>query len=495
MAALLCPSLYQVNTRVWLNDLSRGLGRPATLDDVPDDAIDQVASWGFDYVWLLSVWQTGLAGQQVSRANAQWRREFQETLPDLREEDIPGSGFAITGYDAHQALGGDAALSRLRARLARRGLKLMLDFVPNHTALDHPWVASHPEYFITGTELDLARAPGNFTRVKGANGDLLLAHGRDPYFPGWPDTLQLNYGNPQTQEAMTRVLEKIAAQCDGVRCDMAMLVLPEVFERTWGVSAADFWPRAIHRVRRLHPGFCFLAEVYWDLEWRLQQQGFDYTYDKRLYDRLHAGNARLVREHLLANLDYQARLARFLENHDEPRAAATFSFAKHQAAAAIAYLSPGLRFFHQGQFEGRSKRMSPHLGRAPVEPLNAELKAFYQRLLALLKRPLLRQGQWCLLENLPAWRGNHSCDAFVNFAWHQPEGGRLLVAVNFAPHQSQCRVRLPFADLSGATLRLRDQLSSDVYERDGEELTQSGLYLDMRPWQAAAYEFSSGPLD
>jgi hypothetical protein len=179
--------------------------------------------------------------------------------------------------------------------------------------------------------------------------------------------LQLNYGNPATNDVMTAELVKIAGQCDGVRCDMAMLVLPDVFERTWNIRAQPFWPDATRRVREHAPGFTFMAEVYWDLEWTLQQQGFDYTYDKRLYDRLRDGHARPVREHFHAGLDYQNKLARFLENHDEPRAAATFAPDVHQAAAIITFLSPGLRFFHQGQFEGRRKRISPHLVRAPVE--------------------------------------------------------------------------------------------------------------------------------
>jgi len=280
------PSLYQVNTRVWLNGLARGRGRLATLDDVPGEELDRLAGMGFDWIWLLSVWRTGEAGRAVSRANPEWRREFLRTLPDLREEDIGGSGFAICGYTVHPGLGGDAALARLRERLRQRGLRLMLDFVPNHTALDHPWVEEHPEYYVAGSELDLTRAPRDYAWVKGRGGDRVLAHGRDPYFPGWPDTLQLDYGNPATRAAMAGELLRIAGQCDGARCDMAMLVLPEVFERTWGRKTAPFWPQAIARVRERFPRFTFLAEVYWDLEWTMMQQGFDYAYDKRLYDRL-----------------------------------------------------------------------------------------------------------------------------------------------------------------------------------------------------------------
>jgi len=489
MSESLHPSLYQVNTRVWLTERSRALGRPATLDDVPDDELDRIAATGFDWVWLLSVWRTGPAGQKVSRENGEWRREFEDTLPDLREDDIAGSGFAITGYVVDQRLGGDAALARLRERLRARGLRLMLDFVPNHTALDHPWVESHREYYVAGSEPDLARTPQNYVRVKRMHGGaLLLAHGRDPYFPGWPDTLQLDYSNPATQEAMIGELGKISGQCDGVRCDMAMLVLPDVFERTWGRRAPLFWPEATRRVRERAPGFRFMAEVYWDLEWTMLQQGFDYAYDKRLYDRLREGHARPVREHLYAGLDYQARMARFLENHDEPRAAATFAPDMYEAAAVITYLSPGLRFFHQGQREGRRKRISPHLVRAPIEPVDERLRSFYDRLLAVLRQPVVRDGRWRLLECVPAWEGNPTWDGFIAWAWEGTDGQRRLIAVNYSGNQGQCYVRLPFSDLPGRAVRLADQLGPASYDRDGGDLAARGLYLDVPPWGHHAFD-------
>jgi glycosidase len=157
MSDLRYPSLYQINTRVWLTALSRAPGKRATLDDIPDAELDRLSVLGFDWIWFLSVWQTGPAAQQVSRSNARWRKEFQDTLPDLKEEDIAGSGFAIQNYTVHRDLGGAAALARLRQRLQKRGLKLMLDFVPNHMAPDHPWIDEHPDYFVHGNETDLAR--------------------------------------------------------------------------------------------------------------------------------------------------------------------------------------------------------------------------------------------------------------------------------------------------------------------------------------------------
>ena len=484
------PSLYQINTRVWLTQLSEKLGKPATLDDIPDVDLDRLGEMGFDFVWFLSVWQTGLASQRISRSLPELRKEFEATLPDLRNTDIEGSGFAITGYTVHPKLGGNPALSRLRERLRQRGLRLILDFVPNHTGLDHPWVEEHPAYYVAGTEEDVLRSPNNYGWASRRNGDLVLAYGRDPYFPGWTDTFQLNYGNRATQKAMRDVLLRIAAQCDGVRCDMAMLLLPEVFERTWGVSAEPFWPQAIAQVHDKYPEFCFMAEVYWDLEYTLQQQGFSYTYDKRLYDRLRDGHARPVREHFHAELDYQNKSARFLENHDEPRAVTVFSSDVHKAAAVITYFCPGLRFFHQGQFEGRQKRISPHLVRAPVEPIDELLASFYANLLLAVRERVVREGRWELLECAPAWDGNWSFDSLIAFAWEMNQE-RLLVAVNYSVNRSQGYVKLSFRDLPNHKWKLKDLLSDTVYERKGSDLHERGLYLDEPGWKAQVFALTA----
>jgi glycosidase len=415
------PSLYQINTRVWLTGLSRALGRRATLDDIPDTELDRLAELGFDWVWLLSVWQTGPAAQAISRAHAGWRREFAETLPDLADDDIAGSGFAIQAYTVHRDLGGAEALARVRQRMQQRGLKLMLDFVPNHMAPDHDWIDTHPDYFVSGSEADLARAPHNYCRVQTKNGPLILAHGRDPFFDGWPDTLQLNYGNPALQQAMIDELKSIAGQCDGVRCDMAMLVLPDVFERTWGIRTEPFWPKAAEAVRREHPHFLFMAEVYWDLEWTMQQQGFDYAYDKQLYDRLR----------------------------------------------------------------------DTHLVRAPQEPVDASVQGFYEKLLAVLRQPVFRDGTWSLIELVPAWDGNWTSDCLIVWCWQRDDGERRLVVVNYAGNQSQCYVRIPFVDVIGRTVRLRDLMGSASFDRDGHEVATRGLYLDLPPWGYHVFELTA----
>jgi hypothetical protein len=235
-----------------------------------------------------------------------------------------------------------------------------------------------------------------------------------------------------------------------------------------------------------------MAEVYWDLEWNILEQGFDYAYDKRLYDRLRDGNTRQVHDHLRAGLDYQDRLVRFLENHDEPRAAATFTPGKHEAAAIITYLSPGLRFLHQGQFDGQRKRISPHLIRAPMEPVDPKVRMFYDKLMDVLRQPIVRVGQWRLLNCMIAWDGNWTNDCIIAWTWQLADGRQWLVAVNYADNQSQCYVQLhpnclPFPD-SGRVVQFKDLMGPADYHRDRNDLLARGLYLDLPPWGYHVFE-------
>jgi len=483
------PLLYQVNARVWLGELARALGRPATLDDIPDHELDQLRDRGFDLLYLLGVWDMGAAGIEISRTQPEWQEEFRRILPDLREEDICGSPFAVRAYETPEGLGGSEALGRLRARLHRREMGLILDFVPNHTALDHPWTISHPDFYVHGTAEDLERHPDRYVQLSG--GETILAHGRDPHFPAWPDTLQLNYADDGLRLAVQNELKKILESCDGIRCDTAMLITPVVFRKTWGIDIPPFWPEAISIARLRHPGMLLIAEVYWNMEWELQTQGFDFTYDKPLYDRLRMGDAPQVKAHLGADLEFQHHSVRFLENHSEPRVAALLTPGRHRAAAVVAYLSPGLHFFHQGQLEGAKIRPSAHLCRLPVEPIDEGLNDFYAGLLECLRHPVVRTGEWHLLDPEPAWLGNWTDDCFVASCWEDEAPRRIVVVTNYADVKAQCYLPLPFAGLEGSYWRLRDILNDTQYDRAGEELQSPGLYLDLPPWGYHVFELVS----
>lgn len=476
------PKLYQINARVWINRYTRQIGRPATLDDVADDELDALAELGFDWIYLLGVWQNGEASRRIAQADERLREEFVQVLPDLEDADICGSCFAVAAYEVNPALGDESALRHLRQRLRSRNMRLMLDFIPNHTALDHPWAFNLPEYYVPGNETDIAKEPQNYIRLQTILGERILAHGRDPYFPGWSDTLQLNYGNPNVQSAMIHIAEKIAELCDGLRCDMAMLLLPQVFESTWGIKIEPFWIRLTQTIRAQRPDFTFLAEVYWELERELQRQGFDYTYDKGFYDLLLRQQARPLREHLRAQSTNADKMVRFLENHDEARAASVFSLSVHRAAATAAYSLPGLRFFQDGQLEGYPKRIPMQLCRAPDHPADEELKRFYRQLLRCLDHTALQSGNWVLIEPSPAWDGNATWEDFMISLWTTPEDSALLAVVNYSPHPSQCYARLPWGRLADYSWRLEDLFSPARYWLPGERLISPGLYLNLPPW-------------
>ena len=484
--------LYQINTRTWLHEIAPETGSPATLDDIPDQALDRIARFGFDWVWLLGVWETGPAGREVARSDPSWRPEMEEALPDLIEDDILGSPFSIRSYTASPDYGGDEALSRLRTRLRERGIRLMLDFVPNHTALDHPWTDQHPEFYVAARDSDPDAAAGHFLELETAGSPRRLAHGRDPHFPPWPDTLQLNIRHAGCREAVRNELLSVAERCDGVRCDMAMLLLPEVFKETWGDLSLpadgsepiddNFWLSAIPEARRDHPEFILVAEVYWNLERALLKQGFDYAYDKSLYDLLRNQDVEWTRVHLDKQWDLLPKSVHFLENHDEPRAAAVFAPDVLRAAATVSLLSPGLRLIQEGQIRGIRRPVSVHLRRRPEEPADMGLLEFYLRLFSVLRREEVRNGHWRYLECERAWDSNPTWQHFIAFAWHGKNKERLLVCVNYSPTQAQCFVPMRAFELDRTEVLLNDLMSAASFRRDGAELAAEGLYLDMPAW-------------
>ncbi len=470
------PSLFQINTKALLSTL----GDRATIDAIPNSLLDSLAEKGIDWVWLLGVWSIGPTGREISLSHKEWHREYRTALPDLKEGDICGSPFAVANYNVEPSLGGDAALARFRERLEQRGMNLLLDFVPNHIGFDHPWVTQRPDFLIQGTEEDLAKHPDCWAQV----GESIFAHGRDPNYPGWPDTLQLNFFNPHLRAAVIGELRKVAARCSGVRCDMAMLLEPEVFHRTWsGRDTYDgdfwrpFWPEAIQAVQRDTPEFVFLAEVYWGYEGKLQEHGFTYTYDKTLYDRLLHRQPQGVFSHLKAPLSFLARTAHFLENHDEPRIASKISPDEHRAAATLSFLAPGLRFFHHGEWEGKKIRIPVHLNRGPKEVPDETIERIYDILVPIINSPVGKNGTWHLLEPTEAWPGNPTHMNFLSY-YIAHESGDLFVVVNYADYQGQCRIRVPETVDVGRSVVLRDHFSDAQYMREGVELTTDGMYFD-----------------
>jgi hypothetical protein len=484
------PAIYEINTWVWLDELSRKLGKRVDLATLPEAEWDALAARGFDAVWLMGVWERSPAGIEISMANPGLVADFRRALPDFSAADNVGSPYCVRGYEVDEHLGGRKALAVARRRLGERGLRLILDFVPNHVAPDHPWVADHPDYFVRGSAEDVRNDRASFVEIGGK----VIARGRDPFFPAWPDVLQLNAFNAGLRQAVVETIADIAEQCDGIRCDMAMLMLNSIFERTWGARAGarpadDYWRTVIAAVKRKKAEFRFIAEAYWDLEWELQQQGFDYCYDKKLYDRMEHADAESVRQHLLADSAYQDRMVRFIENHDEPRAAASFPAGKGRAAAVAILTLPGARLLHEGQLAGARVRLPVFLARRPAEPVDGDLVAFYDSLLKATRGELFRNGEWRLCER-SGWQDNPSSRDILPWCWVK-DGERALVVVHFGEGRAQARVHVPWDDLRGKSWRLEDAVSGEAYERSGDEMGSAGLYVDLGPWQCHVFRLSA----
>lgn len=485
------PHLYEISAWPWLERLSRQARKPITLADVPGATWDGLAKSGMDCIYLMGVWKRSAVGRLMGRTDPSLIAEYDRALPGWGMADVPGSPYCIQAYEPDPRMGGWKGLDKARRELANRGMTLVLDFVPNHMGFDHEWIRTNPEYFVQGT-LDNYRAePILYHPVEDPDGSAVrfIACGRDPFFPPWRDVAQLNYFNPATREAMIGVLTTIAEHCDGVRCDMAMLVLNDVFAQTWAqrvdllwkTPEAEFWPEATRRA-----AMTYLAEVYWDREFQLQQQGFNYTYDKRLLDRLHHGNPNEARGHLQADPAYAAKLARFLENHDEARSAAEFGH-RITAAAALTFTLPGLRFFFDGQFSGATVRPPVQLGRWPDDQDRPDIRELYTRLLKTIDKPLFHDGTWLLLDVRGA--GDLTSGDLIACAWRKGKDLAVIVA-NITDHEAQGLVTIGELP-KGDTFELKDQLSERSWKWARRDL-DNGLYVRLASGDAHLFLIKAG---
>jgi glycosidase len=377
------PLVLEINTRCWLEELSVTAGHTLTLATVPDAEFSAWKRRGLTHIWLMGVWATGPKTRDAARAQPELQALSREAFGTGGEQYLASSPYAIADYTAADFVGGFAALREFRKKLREFGIGLILDFVQNHVGLDHPWIEAKTSLFVQSA----TEKPETFP-VATPGGTVWVAHGKDPYFPAWNDTAQLDHRNPATRSALIEVLKSVVNECDGVRCDMAMLALNDVFARIWrsfpgGEPAAtgEFWADAIAAVKRIHPGFLFIAEAYWNLEPRLQTLGFDYIYDKIFYDVLTRRDFESLRAHVQsAGAGFNP--VRFLENHDEPRIASILSVPEHKAAAIFLLNQPGMRLLHDGQLTGRKRRSPVQFTRYWPEAPDLEIADFYQKLLS-----------------------------------------------------------------------------------------------------------------
>ncbi|HEU0011635.1 MAG TPA: alpha-amylase family glycosyl hydrolase [Verrucomicrobiae bacterium] len=479
------PLVYEINARCWLRALSARHGRSILLGDVPEEELEVWRSLGFTHIWMMGVWTTGPRSRDVFLRQPDTAGRLKVALPDWREEDVAGSSYALAAYRVPASLGGDAGLRAFREQLHRHGLGLLLDFVPNHVGLDHPWLREHPDWFVRAGH----PAPGTFP-MPTRKGEVRIAHGKDPNFPPWIDTAQLDFRLPALRASVIEQLQSVATMCDGVRCDMAMLLINDVFARTWEgfpssspTPQSEFWADAIAAVRK--PGFLFLAEAYWDLEARLQSLGFDFTYDKRVLDFLIERRPAELRRHLLERgVAFVRRCAHFLENHDEPRIAPRLSLEEHRAAALLVLALPGLRLLHDGQLDGARVHVPVHLGRRPYEAPDPAIAALYRQLLGTLAPTAIGRGTPRILEVLPAAATDESFENVTVIEWQTQIGACDLVVVNLSSQPARVRIPVPGNRPGANVWRLRDLADPQGAPPCEVQMEQNALTLHLRPHAA-----------
>lgn len=489
------PHLYEVHALRWVNRLSHQYGKRLSLATIPDYEWRRLADLGFELVWLMGVWKRSPAALEKALKDPSLCHAYEEVLPDWSKKDIAASPYAIYEYSLDPALGSKGELKELKKKLNRMGLGLILDFVPNHFALDHPWTVSDPERFVAGTEADLGGHTDWFFSTEGgpASGGKtekgkILAHGRDPNFPPWRDTVQVNFFSAAMREALTQELLRVSEVCDGVRCDMAMLALNRVFERVWGPILRngprlqeEFWPKAVERVKSRQKNFLFIAEVYWGLEWTLQKMGFDYSYDKILYDQMRYETAVQIRNHLQAEDLYYRRSLRFIENHDEPRAANIFGPERSRAAAVILCTVPGLRLFYDGQLEGKTVQLPLALVREPRATADGNMVAFYEKVLKVTKQESFHEGEWRLLEFIQTLQDNPSYQNLLAWSWSTEKDFKLVI-INYSRVPSQGRLKIPHFFPASKGIKFRDELTGRALGFSEEELYHEGMMVELDPW-------------
>lgn len=478
------PLLYEINTRVWLKTQQK------RLNEIPLSYWQDLKNNGFDLVWLMGIWTPSPTGQVIAQNHPGLQTEYAQALPDWKPEDIVSSPYAVGDYLPNSDLVSPEELIHLKQSLESIGLGLILDFVPNHTAIDHPWVTAHPEYYISRPSRSSLPDTYFFPRFYDA-----IAYGRDPNYAPWTDTAQLNYFKPETRQAMIEVLTELTKYCHGLRCDMAMLILNNVFADTWIKTfpclkpetkpTTEFWQEAISQIQELDSSFLFIAESYWNTETQLQDLGFAFTYDKGLYDLLKHDMAWQLSHHLQTQ-PRPEHWVRFIENHDEARAARIFSELRSPTAALTVLTLPGLKLLHDGQLEGRQLKQPVQLVRQTTEAESTTIHALYNRLFKILNQPVFKEGIWKLVKMDSLDEQDHTANNLSGWMWTKDQT-QWLIIVNPCSFESRGWLKSEWP-AGQKTIHLEDHWQSQTYEYPRSQLQAQGLYINLQGYQAHVFE-------
>ena len=426
------PNILQVSTRPWLYGLSLKYNKKiSTLESIPDEVLEDIQSKGFDMLWIMGIWSLGTVGLEHDKTEPTRLENYKKLLPDFTLDDVIGSPYSIKEYTANREIcpNGDEDIKTFRMKLNKYNIKLMLDFVPNHTSIDSPQTKDNIDYYIRAPKemkepYDEKRFLKNGIAFAGIKGIVY-----------WTDVAQLNYWNPKTVRFQIDNLKKVASLCDGIRCDVAQILINDNFGsnweeelKSWGWTKPEkeFWDIAIKEVKNEFPNTIFLSESYGDVYKELIKEGFDYCYDKDLLDKFVKEDIKVIKEYIEGNKNYNDHLCHFLENHDHNRAMELFKEDANKAKTVgiAVYTVPGMRFFFQDQWLGLKNRLEVQLRRSYKEDGNDAIKEFYSKFFPIIQKKVFKYGQWLSVEI----KGKDA-DKLMSWMWVDKENKENIITV------------------------------------------------------------------
>ncbi len=394
---------------VWLDQLSKRHRRSIRrLDEIPDEELARLASWGFNGLWIIGVWERSPASERIKQRTG--------------NPEAAASAYSIYDYVIAADLGGEEALADLRDRAGKRGIRLACDMVPNHLGILSKWTIEHPDWFIqresppfpgysyTGEDLSQDERAGVFLEDRywdqtdaavtfkledrQREETRYVYHGNDGTHTPWNDTAQLNYLLPEVREAVMETILHVAKLFPIVRFDAAMTLTKRHFQRLWypktgeagaipsraeqGMSRAqfdrhmpaEFWREVVDRVAAEAPGALLLAEAFWLMEgYFVRTLGMHRVYNSAfmnmLKDEENADYRATITNILEFSPEILERFVNFMSNPDEETAAEQFGNGdKYFGVAVLMATMPGLPMFGHGQIEGFAEKYGMEYRRA-----------------------------------------------------------------------------------------------------------------------------------
>ncbi len=544
--------LLAKNTYVWLSQLSKKYQREiATLDQIPDEELDLLASRGFTGLWLIGLWERSRASQRIKQR--------------MGQQDAVASAYSLHSYDIATDFGGWDALNNLRSRAWGRGIRLSADMVPNHMGIDSAWVVEHPDWFLSSPFPPYPSYTFNSENLSSdsraaivledhyynhsdasvvfklhnyrTNETKYIYHGNDGTSFPWNDTAQLDYTNPVVREAVIQVILHVARNFPVIRFDAAMTLAKKHVQRLWfpepGAGGAipsrsqygmtkfefdekipeEFWREVVDRVAKEVPDTLLLAEAFWLMEgYFVRTLGMHRVYNSAFMHMLRDEDNAKYRLAIKNTLEFDPQILKryvnFMNNPDEKTAIEQFGDGdKYFGICTVLSTLPGLPMFGHGQVEGFAEKygMEFRWPKWDEHPNDGLIRGHEWRIFPLLhRRYLFADVEQFQLYDFYAPNGSVDENVFAYSNRFNDERGLIIYHNKFSDTRGWINTsaaaldkgsgKLVQKNLAGALglprmgyAIFKDYVSHLEYIRSCKEIWDKGMYVELGAYQCHAF--------